>query len=153
MIRMMLESDYDAVYALWEKTGGVGLSDSDSREAIEAFLKRNPELSYIAIIDNKVAGTILCGQDGRRGYIHHLAVDEAYRGIKLGRKLVVHALMALKKQKIDKCHLFVYENNEIGRSFWSGTGWEQREDLIVFSHKTDIQIKSDGLTDKEISNE
>lgn len=146
MIRIMLESDYDEVYNLWEKTEGVGLSASDSKEAIEVFLRRNPELSYVCVIDEKIVGTILCGHDGRRGYIHHLAVDESYRGIKIGQKLTGYSLMALKKYKIDKCHIFVFENNTLGRAFWEGTGWTLRNDLLVYSHTTDIQISMDELT-------
>lgn len=132
----MLNSDYDKVRRLWEKTEGVGLSSTDSRENIEKFLERNPGLSYVSIIDDKVAGAILCGHDGRRGYIHHLAVDEAYRGMNIGTKLTSECLEALRKIKIDKCHLFVFEGNDVGNAFWCGTGWQKREDLLVYSRLT-----------------
>lgn len=33
LIREMTPEDYDAVYALWQATEGLGLSDADSREA------------------------------------------------------------------------------------------------------------------------
>jgi len=40
-IRRMKITDYDAVYALWYRTPGMGLNDiDDSREGIERYLKR-----------------------------------------------------------------------------------------------------------------
>ena len=65
---------YEAARALWERTDGVGLSDADAEPAIAQFLDRNRGLSLVAISANELVGTILVGHDGRRGYIHHLAV-------------------------------------------------------------------------------
>lgn len=63
--RIMNIDDYEAAYALWIKCGN-GLNDKDdSREGIDKYLKRNPGTSFVAIIDEKVVGVILCGHDGR----------------------------------------------------------------------------------------
>jgi len=56
----------DAAIALRKRTPGVGLSSADERERIAGFLARNPGLSFVVKIDGAVAGTILCGHDGRR---------------------------------------------------------------------------------------
>ena len=64
--------DYPVALALWKSTEGLGLSSADESGAIEAFLLRNPSLSFKATIDGQLVGTILCGHDGRRGLIHHL---------------------------------------------------------------------------------
>ena len=66
-IRILRISDYNRVYALWRKTEGIGLNESDTREAIALFLRRNPNLSLVAIAGSRIVGTILCGHDGRRG--------------------------------------------------------------------------------------
>ena len=39
-IRVMTIDDYDAVYALWQASEGVGLGRADTREAIERYLNR-----------------------------------------------------------------------------------------------------------------
>src|SRR5262245_47853322 len=111
-IQEMSIEHYEAVLNLWQAAEGVGLSDADSYEGIARFLDRNPGLSYVAYVGETLAGAILSGHDGRRGYIHHLAVDPAYRRQGLGQALVEHCLAALAQAGIDKCHLFVFKQNE-----------------------------------------
>lgn len=129
----MRSEDYNQMMHLWENTPGIGINDADSREKTSAFLKRNKQLNYVAEHRGQIVGTIMCGQDGRRGYIYHLAVDETLRNQGVGRRLIQTALSALKIQKIDKCHLFVFAKNETGRQFWSHNGWKEREDLMIYS--------------------
>jgi putative acetyltransferase len=87
---------YDRVLALWQQCEGVGLSEADSRESIQAYLSRNPGMSFIATGDGAVVGAVLCGHDGRRGYIHHLAVHPQSRRRSVGRRLVEQCLRALQ---------------------------------------------------------
>ena len=126
--------DYDDVMALWKKSEGVGLSDADNREDILAYLDRNPGMSFLAR-DRKgvVIGAVLCGHDGRRGYIHHLAVHPAHRRKGIGRDLVEKCLAALKDAGIRKCHIFIFNENQSGIGFWEKIGWESRFDLYIMS--------------------
>ena len=124
---------YDNVYALWQQCSGVGLSNADSLESIAMYLDRNPGMSFIAAIDDSVVGTILAGHDGRRGYIHHLAVHPAHRRKGIARKLVEHSLIRLKEATIQKCHIFIFNDNEDGIAFWKSEGWSQRGDIGVIS--------------------
>jgi hypothetical protein len=32
-----------------------------------------------------------------------------------------------------KCHLFVFQGNDVGKEFWFDAGWQQRNDIAVFS--------------------
>ena len=124
---------YDQVYALWQRCAGVGLSGSDSLQNITSYLERNPCMSFVATIDNGLVGAILCGHDGRRGYIHHLAIDENFRRCGIGRRLVKSALSALGEEGIQKCHLFIFHKNEPGITFWQKIGWTFRQDIRVMS--------------------
>ena len=78
-------TDYTPVIALWELSDGVGLSSADSPEAIQFYLERNPGMSFVAKQDGMVVGAVLSGHDGRRGYIHHLAVHPDYRRQGIGQ--------------------------------------------------------------------
>jgi ribosomal protein S18 acetylase RimI-like enzyme len=129
--------DYDAVYALWKASPGVGLSSADEREAIQQFALRNPGLCFIAEEDGRIIGTLFCGQDGRRGYIHHTAVAESHQRRGIGLKMVELCLKELGKQGIQKCHLFVMDENELGKLFWRNTGWSERFELVIFSRNID----------------
>ena len=65
---MMLD-DYDKIYQLWEMSDNIGLSKADSLFGITKFLGRNPGMSFVAWDGDKIIGTVLCGHDGRRGYL------------------------------------------------------------------------------------
>ena len=129
----MVMSDYAAVRRLWETCEGVGLNDADRPEALRRYLARNPGMSFVAIDAEQVVGTVLCGHDGRRGYLNHLAVRPEFRRRGLARQLVGHCLAALEREGIAKCHLFIFGTNQEGRRFWRRIGWELRDDLAVAS--------------------
>jgi len=135
-IRTMSIDDYGDVCRLWERKPGIGLSSSDGRNEIASFLEANPGLSLVARDDMLLAGAVLCGHDGRRGYIHHLAVDGAYRRCGVASDLIDHCLAGLHGQGIPKCHLSVYGNNDQAIDFWRKTGWTERAELIMMSRLT-----------------
>lgn len=132
-VRVFELEDHAQAAALWESIDGIGLSSATSLEGVARFLERNPGLSFVASHDGVVVGTVLCGHDGRRGLIHSVAVHAAHRRQGLARAMVKRALAALKEQGIEKCHLFVFNDNAEGRAFWKRIGAEDRTDLGVFS--------------------
>lgn len=132
-IRAMHISDYEQALELWHNTAGMGLSAADERREIASFLHKNQGLCFVALEDDHLVGTILCGEDGRRGYLYHLAVqhDRQKRGI--GKMLVEKSLHALRQKGIQKCHLFVISDNTSGIAFWEHLGWEMRHDIEIMS--------------------
>lgn len=114
---------YDAVYALWEAADGVGVDESDSRESIERYLQRNAGLSLVAFADEQLIAAALCGHDGRRGYLSHVAVADSHRGQGLGRQIVEACLTRLQAQGINGCNIRLLENNHDGRHFWERVGF------------------------------
>lgn len=128
-VRSFRIEDYDAVIALWRRTEGVGLNESDTRRAIAAFLRHNPHSSFVAEQGGRIIGAVLCGHDGRRGYLHHLAVSKRCRKRGIGRRLVDACLAKLRQAGIQKCNIFIFANNTAGMKFWSHTGWKLRTEL------------------------
>lgn len=133
MVRTMTIADYDGVYNLWKSIKGFAMrSVDDSKGSVERFLMRNPNTSVVAIEDGKTAGAILCGHDGRRGCMYHVCVHEDYRMRGIGKDMVVFAMKALKKEKINKVSLIVFTENDLGNAFWNKIGWTKREDLNYY---------------------
>jgi putative acetyltransferase len=133
--RPLVIDDYDDVMQLWRACEGVGLSDADSREGIRKYLARNEGLSSVTHIDGELAGVIMAGHDGRRGFLHHLAVAPRFRGTGIGRALVESSLARLRACRIGKCHIMVYAGNEAARAFWSRLGWTRRDDVDLMSYQ------------------
>jgi ribosomal protein S18 acetylase RimI-like enzyme len=133
VIREFTMADYDSAYALWSATEGVGLSQADEPRNVARFLDRNPGLSFVAEDGKRIVGAVLCGNDGRRGFLHHLAVEKGRRRSGIGRRLVQHCLSGLSATGLRKCHIFVITDNIEGQRFWRSIGWEERTTLKVMS--------------------
>jgi N-acetylglutamate synthase len=132
-IREFTMQDYPAAYALWKESEGISLREADSPENIKYFLERNPGMSFVAYDGDRLVGAALCGHDGRRGYLHHVAVAQLKRRIGIGSALVDRCLEKLQTCGIQRCHLFVEAGNHPGRAFWRRIGWFERTDLSMFS--------------------
>ena len=134
-IRAMNMGDYSDAICLWQKTPGIVLSDADAEDQMDLFLLRNQGLSFVAETDTQMIGTMLCGHDGRRGFIYHLAVRELFRRNGVGRALVTCSLNRLAAEGIKKCHLFVVDGNVHAMAFWRDVGFSSREDICIYSKK------------------
>ncbi|EOB3980257.1 GNAT family N-acetyltransferase, partial [Vibrio cholerae] len=129
-------SDYNEVIALWATTENVSLRDADSRPNIEAYLKRNQGLSFVAVSDSLVIGAVLVGTDGRRGYVQHLAVSSDFRGQGIGKCLIQKATDALSRIGISKTHLFVLIENVAAQDFYTKLDWYPRDEIRMFSYNS-----------------
>jgi len=127
---------YGEAARLWANTPGIGLSSADREDAIRSFLARNGGTCFVALQAGRVVGTILGGNDGRRGYLYHLAVEAEHRRRGTGRRLVALCVQGFEEAGIDKCHLFVFKNNRDAVNYYAGLGWQARDDLEVFSAET-----------------
>jgi N-acetylglutamate synthase len=117
--------DYEAAVALWRGVEGIEIAEGDDRESVIQFLKRNPGLSRVAIDGSTIIGVSLCGHDGRRGHIYHLAVDPKYQGLGLGKRLVEECFDGLRELGIQRAIILVANDNSPGREFWLRSGWEE----------------------------
>lgn len=131
--RPMHPGDIDAALRLWGTTDGVGLSGADEPGQLRRFLEANEGLCWCAVAGERLVGTVLCGSDGRRGYLYHVAVDGREQRSGVGRRLVARTLDAARARGITKCHAMVFADNERGRAFWERLGWSLRDDLVVYS--------------------
>ena len=135
-IRDMSIGDCTNAYAFRLSCPGIGLHPADdSREGIARFLDRNPKTCFVAEADGRLIGTIMAGNDGRRGYIYHTAVHPNYRGRGIGSALVQAAIQALERLGIGKAALVVLETNADGNVFWEKQGFTVRTDL-TYRNKT-----------------
>ena len=134
----MMMTDYPVVIDLWKNTANIGISDADSPDQIDLFLKRNPGLSFVALEGDQIVGAVLGGHDGRRGAIYHLAVTSQKRGQGYGSKLLEQCLAGFSLIGIERCHIHVYADNQDGLDFWQKRGWFLRPELVLLSKDIDL---------------
>ena len=118
-------NDYDAAVELWRRVEGLEIAEGDDREGMAQFLARNPGLSRVATDGSAVVGVVLCGHDGRRGHIYHLAVDPAYQRRGLGKRLLDESLEDLRRIGVKRVIIMVADDNPSGREFWKRSGYEE----------------------------
>ncbi|HYJ05120.1 MAG TPA: GNAT family N-acetyltransferase [Chthoniobacterales bacterium] len=123
--REFVLSDHDRAVALWSEIDSVEICEGDSREEVAEYLKRNPGLSRVAEADGKIVGAVMCGHDGRRGWIYHLAVAQEYRGRGVGKLLLDDCVRGLREAGLKRAIILVERENAAGHEFWLREGWEE----------------------------
>ena len=135
-LREMVSSDHSGLVTLWTRFPGNTLTGADSIAGFRAFLERNRSYCFVAEVDGRIVGSVMAGNDARRGYIYHLAVDEDLRGRGIGGRLMKASEDALRKAGIEKVHLFIYNDNP-AIVFYEKSGWHRRTDITVMSKVLD----------------
>ena len=119
----------------------MGLNNvDDSHGGIERFLCRNPNTSFVAEIDGEIIGAILCGHDGRSGYIYHTCVAHKHQNNKIGTRLIEKVFDALKAEGISDVTLAVYYDNNDGNRFWERVGFRDR-DFLRYKNKALVELE------------
>ena len=126
-LRPLTPADFELVTSLWRSTDG--MSQLESPEELQRFLDRNPDCSILVEEDGVLLGAILCGHDGRRGYMYHAAVTAYARGRGVGRAMVEYCTSHLKSLGIQRVTLFTLDDNCPAKEFWKHLGFRQRNDI------------------------
>jgi ribosomal protein S18 acetylase RimI-like enzyme len=130
---------YNEIVDLWRRAG-ISISSSDDKSEVQKMLERNPSLFLIGKVNEKVIAVVEGGYDGRRGYIHHLAVDPTYQRKGYGKKLMHELIERFRQNKVQKVHLFVEKENKNAIRFYKKLGWERRNYLTIMSFVPDEEI-------------
>jgi len=134
VIRTFAAEDIEEALELWRRSEGIGMrGGADTASGIARYLERNPGGSFVARDGEVLVGAVLCGHDGRRGYLHHLAVAASHRRRSIGRSLMRECLARLAAEGIERCHLFVRAGNAPAERFWMHEGWSRRDDIVMMS--------------------
>jgi N-acetylglutamate synthase len=117
-------ADFGEAVSIWRTAEGVEVAEGDSERGVKEYLLHNPGLSRVAVNGETIVGAVLCGHDGRRGLIYHLAVAPSHQGKGIGRQLLQECVAGLRGVGIKRALILVSGENAKGRSFWLRNGWE-----------------------------
>lgn len=132
-LQQMHISEYAFVKKLWSECE-LSEEPEDQKEEIEALIKSSQGSGFVVKENGIIVGAVLCGNDGRYGYIHHLAVAEGNRKKGIGKALVEACCKFLKKRHV---LIMVRNNNEIGNKFWSHLKFQNADWIKVMFVKAE----------------
>jgi len=123
-IRPYESEDQTQVVALWNEVFPDDPPWNEPASMIRRKLTVQPELFLVAHVTGEVAGTVLAGFDGVRGWVHHLAVRASYRRQGLASSLMTAAEKGLAALGCPKVNLQVRATNSAVVAFYRSLGYE-----------------------------
>lgn len=125
LIEAAAPGDAAAVVELWQACGLT--RPWNDAEADFALAQRGTSSTVlIARGTDSLAGSVMAGFDGHRGWIYYLAVSPDCRGAGLGRALMAAAEDWLRARGAPKLRLMVRADNEAALGFYEKLGLEQQ---------------------------
>lgn len=111
------------VVELWKKVFGYDAPHNAPELCIEKKLAVRDQLFFVALVDGNVAGTVLAGYDGHRGWLYSVAVHPNFRKQGLGRELVCRAEQTLTDLGCVKINLQILSANASVAAFYESLGY------------------------------
>lgn len=133
-IRFMHDKDSPKLIKIWKiAESGIRLRiEEDTEEKLSTLIKKNWDTSLLATVNGEIIGTVICGQDGKRGYIYHMYVSEKYRRKYIGSMLFNQVKKNLLSKGIVKISYVIFKDNLPGKFFYNSFGAELRDDVEYF---------------------
>jgi ribosomal protein S18 acetylase RimI-like enzyme len=121
-IRLYQPSDQRPVIALWKRCGLI-VPQNDPKTDIDQKFLFQPGLFLVAEKAGQIAGTVMAGYEGHRGWINYLAVDPDLQRQGVGRMLMQQAEERLRLMGCLKINLQIRKGNETVIAFYERLGY------------------------------
>ena len=141
IIRKLTVKDYDALIKLWNDAGlPYKPQGRDRRNEIESQLKQPNTLYLVAVIGDRIFGSILGTHDSRKGWINRLAVSPSYRKKGIAAKLVKAVEKRFSELGIDIMACMVEDWNTMSLQVFERLGYERHPDIAYFSKRKNPEV-------------
>jgi ribosomal protein S18 acetylase RimI-like enzyme len=88
----------------------------------------------VAVLAQRIIGTVMIGYEGHRGWINYLAVDPTQQRRGVGRLLIERAEEILRKEGCPKVNLQIRAHNLAAPGFYLNLGYAP-DDVISFGKR------------------
>jgi ribosomal protein S18 acetylase RimI-like enzyme len=132
-VRRLTVADYDGIVNLWSIANLPYKPEGrDSREAIAAEMKLNPDFFLGAFDEERLVGVAVVSCDSRKGWINRLAVhpDCRRRGIAVG--LIDECESVIRKRGLKLFCALIEESNESSIRLFKKRGYVEHRDILYF---------------------
>ena len=121
-----LASDEAVTVALWH-AAGLTRPWNDSAADFRLALANPTSTVLLACEGDALAGSVMVGFDGHRGWVYYLATDPAWRGRGVGLTLMAAAEDWLRARDCPKIQLMVRGDNLAAKGFYAAIGYEVQD--------------------------
>jgi len=134
-VRAATAADRDTTVALWE-AAGLTRPWNDPRADFDMALANTTSDVLLAMAGDRLAGSVMVGFDGHRGWVYYLATAPDLRGQGMGRQLMGAAEAWLKARGCPKVQFMVRADNHAVRGFYDALGYEL-QDVVTLGRRVD----------------
>lgn len=126
--------NHEENYCLWREAG-LPLGLSDPHKEVARFLERNLYTCLVGRDEDSsiIVAVCLGGFDGRRGFVHRMAVAPEHQKKGFGKQILEAVMERFKRQGLVKVHLLVETRNVEVEHFYRQMDWHKRDDIMVVS--------------------
>jgi ribosomal protein S18 acetylase RimI-like enzyme len=140
-IRKLTINDYEEIIKLWSRARlPYKPKGRDSKEAIAAQMKANPEFLLGAFEDNRLVGMVIISCDMRKGWINRLSVDPDYRNRDIATALIAESEKILRKHGVRIFCALIEDYNAASRELFKECGYVEHRDIIYFSKRDSNEV-------------
>ena len=138
-IRRLGMDDYDALLALWQRSGLHSLRPQgrDSRAAVARQLATGVQTILGLEVDGQLVGAVVATHDSRKGWINRLVVDPDHRQRGYGARLIAAAEEALREQGMRVIAALVESDNAASLALFQKVGYVEIDSGIHYLTKRD----------------
>jgi ribosomal protein S18 acetylase RimI-like enzyme len=140
-IQRLTINDYEEMVRLWLRAKlPFKPKGRDSKEAIAAEMKANPNFFLGAFEDNDLVGVVVISCDVRKGWINRLAVDPDYRHRGIAKALIAGSERTLRKRGIRIFCVLIEDYNIVSKKMFKECGYVEHHDITYFSKRDSDEI-------------
>ena len=139
-IRRLTLEDYDAVMALWQRSG-LPTTRPTGRDSRSEFAKQLQQGQIVIGLeeDRKLIGVVVATNDTRKGWINRLAIDPAYRQHGYGARLVHAAEDALRELGLKIIAALIEDYNAASLALFQKLGYVPQPEVHYVSKRESIE--------------
>ena len=131
MLRPIQLDDLSEMLALW-RAAALQISPTDSEQGLRRHLALSGNVAWVLCnSQGTIIGTLLGSDDGRRGWINHLAIHPDHQGKGYGYRLVTAVTARLKAQGCEKVNLLVRRANQQVVPFYEKIGFAIDDNIFM----------------------
>jgi ribosomal protein S18 acetylase RimI-like enzyme len=130
MITPATPADASAVIALWNACA-LTRPWNDPQVDFDRALSNVSSDILIARNEGCVAGSVMVGFDGHRGWVYYLACQPQFQRLGIGRALMSAAETWLRERGAPKIQLMVRDDNKAALGFYEALGYDVQPVITI----------------------